>query len=435
VLTPAPNSHIEMELWLPANASWNGKFLAVGNGGFAGSISFAAMADGLAEGYATASNDTGHKGGGGEFALVEDKLVDFAYRAMHEMTVQSKAIVQSYYTRPARLSYYAGCSTGGRQGLVSAQRYPADFDAIIAGAAVNPMTYLDASHMRRAIFVTSDPGYQVSAKKLELVTKAVTNACDTLDGVKDGILADPRMCKFDVASLACSSSSAGSDSCLTPREVESVKFGYSDAKRSNGELIYPGFAVGSESVWLQNNINATTGVSGGSEIAIDMFKFVGNQDPKWDWKTFNLEKDLALAVENGGFIDGMETNLTAFKARGGKLLLYHGWNDQRNPAENSINYYSKVLKTMGTKQDEWLRLFMVPGMNHCSGGVGPSQIDYLSTMERWREAGQSPASITAYRVRGHEVDMTRPVCAYPNVAKWTGVGSTNDAANFKCVAP
>ena len=432
-LSPSQDSHIEMELWMPTGEDWNGKFLAVGNGGWAGSISFGAMADGLAKGYATASNDTGHQEGGGAFALQTEKLVDFAYRAMHEMTVQSKAIIERFHGRAPRLSYYEGCSTGGRQGLMAVQRYPADFDAVIAGAPVNPMVYLDASHMRRTMFVTSDPDYLVPPEQLELVTQSVTNACDSLDGVEDGLLTDPRMCKFDVATLTCPEN--GSESCLTPQQVASVRFGYSDTERLDGELIYPGFSMGSENVWVHTSINEGSGIPRGSEIAVDMFRFVAHQDSEWDWRDFNLEDDLALAVENGGYIDAMDTDLSAFKLRGGKLLLYHGWNDQRNPAENTVNYHSKVGDTMGGDQDDWMRVFMVPGMNHCSGGVGPNQLDYLGAMERWRESGQAPDSITAYRVRGNRVDMTRPVCAYPRLANWTGVGSTNDAENFTCEMP
>jgi feruloyl esterase len=295
------------------------------------------------------------------------------------------------------------------------------------------MISLDASHMRRATFVVSDAANLVGREKLSWVTESVTNACDALDGVRDSILTDPRTCTFDVATLTCSG--VGDDSCLTPSQVTSIQFGYSDTVRSDGELIFPGFAAGSESGWLHTNITEPSGIPGGSEVAVDMFRYVGRQDPGWDWRGFDLGTDLALAVENGGHIDATETDLSAFKARGGKLLLYHGWNDQRIPPENTLNYYSGVLDSMGEGQGDWMRLFMVPGMNHCRGGIGPNQLDYLGATERWRETGESPNSITAYRVRGNQVDMTRPVCAYPRVARWTGIGSTNDAPNFICGMP
>ena len=428
MLAPSSDSHIEMELWMPVGNSWNDKFLAVGNGGWAGSISFAAMAGGLAEGYAVASNDTGHKGGSGSFALDHpEKLVDFAYRAMHEMTVGSKSLIESYYSQPASFSYYEGCSTGGRQGLMAVQRYPGDFDAVIAGAPANPHIYLHAGDLRRGTFVTSDEANLVPREKLEMVKNSVINACDAMDGVSDGLLTDPRMCRFDVASLTCSGSNT--DACLTPAQAASVKFGYSDTLRSSGELIFPGFAMGSEDGWVHSNITEPIG------IAVDTFRYVGREDADWDWREFDLEEDLALAMENGGYINAMSTDLSEFKARGGKLLVYHGWNDQLIAAQNTVNYYSGVLETMGQDQDDWLRLYMVPAMNHCRGGDGPSQLDYLSTLERWRESDEAADSITAYRVRGNTVDMTRPVCAYPKVATYTGVGSTNDAANFTCETP
>lgn len=420
VLAPSSDSHIEMELWMPEPSRWNGKFLAVGNGGWAGSISFAAMAGGLAEGYAVASNDTGHEGGSGSFALGHpEKLVDFAYRAMHEMTVQSKSMVQSFYGQAAELSYYEGCSTGGRQGLMAVQRYPEDFDAVIAGAPANPHIYLHASDLRRGLHVTSNEANKVTSEELSMVKEAVINACDAIDGVVDGLLTDPRACTFDVSSVPG----------LTPAQISTIEISYSDTVRSNGDLIFPGFPMGGEDGWVHTNVTEPIG------IAVDSFRYVGREDAEWDWRTFDLEEDLALAMENGGYINAMETDLSDFRDAGGKLLLYHGWNDQLITAQNTINYYNSVLATMGDGQDDWMRLFMVPGMNHCRGGDGPNQLDWLSSLERWRETGDAPASVQAIRVSGATVDMTRPVCAYPTVATYTGVGSTNDAANFTCEMP
>jgi feruloyl esterase len=429
VLAPSSDSHIEMEIWMPEADRWNGKFLAVGNGGWAGSISFAAMAAGMAEGYAVASNDTGHEGGSGSFALGHpEKLVDFAYRAMHEMTVQSKSMVQSHYGQAARLSYYEGCSTGGRQGLMAVQRYPEDFDAVIAGAPANPHIYLHAGDLRRGLYVTSNEANKVTSEELDMVKDAVINACDAIDGVTDGLLTDPRACTFDASSLTCAAG-GGNGMCLTPEQVRTIEFSYSDTVRSNGDLIFPGFVMGGEDGWVHTNITDPIG------IAVDSFRYVGREDADWDWREFDLDEDLALAMENGGYINAMETDLAEFRDRGGKLLLYHGWNDQLIAPENTVNYYSSVLETMGNDQDDWMRLFMVPAMNHCRGGDGPNQLDWLSALERWREGGQAPAAVDAYRVTGNTVDMTRPVCAYPEVATYTGVGSTNDAANFTCEMP
>ncbi len=427
-LAPSPDSHIEMELWMPAGNDWNGKFLAVGNGGWAGSISFAAMAGGLAEGYAVASNDTGHEGGTGSFALGHpEKLVDFAYRAMHEMAVQSKSLIEAYYSQPANLSYYQGCSTGGRQGVMAAQRYPEDFDAIVAGAPANPHTYLHAGDMRRDLYVLSDEANLVPREKLAMVQESVINACDALDGVTDGLLLDPRMCSFDVSSLTCTG--AETDACLTPAQAGTIRFSYTDALRSNGDLIFPGFVMGGEQSWVHTNISEPP------SLIIDTFRYVGREDPDWDWREFDLDEDLALAMEKGGYINALSRDLSEFRDRGGKLILYHGWNDQLIQPENTVNYYTEVLDTMGQDQDDWMRLFMVPAMNHCRGGYGPNQIDWLSNLERWRESDEAPDSVMASRVRGNTIDMTRPVCAYPEVATYTGVGSTNDAANFSCELP
>jgi feruloyl esterase len=417
-----------MELWMPSGNSWNGKFLAVGNGGWAGSISFAAMAGGLAEGYAVASNDTGHEGGSGAFALDHpEKLVDFAYRAMHEMTVQSKTMIESFYSEPARLSYYEGCSTGGRQGVMAVQRYPTDFDAVIAGAPANPHTYLHAGDMRRDLFVLSDEANLVPREKLTMVQEAVINACDAIDGVRDGMLLDPRMCSFDVSSLTCAGPET--DACLTPAQAGTIRFSYTDARRSNGDLVFPGFIMGGEESWVHTNISEPP------SLIIDTFRYIGREDADWDWREFDLDEDVSLAMENGGYINALSRDLSDFRAAGGKLILYHGWNDQLIQPENTVNFYSEVLDTMGQDQDDWMRLFMVPAMNHCRGGYGPSQIDWLSNLERWRESDEAPESVTAFRVRGNAVDMTRPVCAYPEHATYSGVGSTNDAANFTCEMP
>lgn len=428
LLTPSSDSHIEMEVWLPTEG-WNGKFQAVGNGGWAGTISYAAMATALAEGYATASNDTGHKGGNAQFAIGHpEKLVDFAYRAVHEMTVQSKSIVSSYYGKPARLSYWNGCSTGGRQGLMSAQKYPDDFDAILAGAPANYQTHLHTWDLAVAVPVVKDPASAVPPAKLEMVNRAVVAACDAKDGVKDGLLNDPRTCSFDVATLQCKAGDA--ENCLTAPQVASMKRAYAGAKTSGGQLVFPGKDPGSETGWGSFlNVQQAPGISVGSYQ-------VAYNDPSWDARTFDLDRDLKVVeAKVGAIVDAVNPDLRAFKARGGKLLMYHGWNDTAISAGNAVNYYSSVLDKMGQKQDDWIRLFMAPGMQHCGGGPGPSQVNWMGVLERWRESGKAPDRIDAARVTNNRVDMTRPLCPYPQVASYTGVGSTNDAANFVCKAP
>jgi feruloyl esterase len=427
VLTPSADSHIEMELWLPA-ADWNGKFQAVGNGGWAGTITFAAMAQALREGYATASNDTGHTGGDPAFGLGHtEKLVDFAYRANHEMTVQSKAIITAFYGKSSKLSYWNGCSTGGRQGLMEAQKFPADFDAVIAGAPANWQTHLHAWDMNVATTALKNEGMFMTPGKLATLNKAVLEQCDMLDGVKDGLLNDPRKCKFDPGVLLCKG--ADSDSCLTAQQVEGAKLVYAAAKKKNGELIFPGKEPGSEVVWTQLNP-----VKAPVSLILGTFQVATYQDASWDWHNFDLDRDVAAADEKFGYVN-VPYDLSAFKARGGKLLLYHGWNDTAISPENTINYYQNVLQKMGAKQDSWMRLYMVPGMNHCQGGVGPDQFNKMAVVEHWRESGTAPDQIIANHVTGNNVDMSRPLCPYPQVAAYKGVGSTNDAASFSCKAP
>ena len=425
-LTPSSDSHIEMELWLPAE-NWNNKFEAVGNGGWAGSIQgFAQMQIALREGYATSGNDTGHKGADPAFSLGHtEKLVDFAYRANHEMVLKSKALITAFYGKAPKLSYWNGCSTGGRQGLMEAYKYPDDFDGIIAGAPANYQTHLHAWDMMVATTIRKDDQHFVSAAKLNALNKAVLAACDAMDGVKDGLLNDPRKCHFDPATLACKA--GHTDDCLTPTEIEAVKLVYSSAKKKNGELIFPGKEPGSEYQWAQilNTANPPAMLSQGS------FQYATYQDANWDWRKFDLDRDTAAADEKFGYVNA-PPDLAAFKNHGGKLLLYHGWNDTAISPENTVNYYEAVLKKMGGKQDNWVRLFMEPGMQHCQGGPGPDQFNKMAILERWKETNIAPDMILASHVTGNGIDMTRPLCPYPQVAVYKGTGSTNDAANFSC---
>jgi feruloyl esterase len=427
-LKPSGDSHIEMELWMPVE-NWNGKFLAVGNGGWAGNIETGAIANGLSRGYATASNDTGHKGGSASFAVGHpEKLVDFGYRAMHEMAIQSKAIIQAFYKRAPQLSYYQGCSTGGRQGLMSAQRYPEDFDAIIAGAPVNNMIHLNIQSVARQIEVLKEPSRIIPAGKMTLFANAVVAACDPNDGVKDNIISDPQMCKFDPQTLVCKAGDA--PDCLTPAQVESAKSAWAAVKTKNGEVVYPGSSPGFETGYRMPTPGAPL-----NPLFTDMARYIGRQDANWDVMTFDLEKDLALAMKNAAFVEATDPDLTKFKARGGKLLLYHGWADPGPAPENTINYVSAVANKVGGRgQDDWMRLFLMPGMGHCRGGVGPDQADFLGAMERWREQGDAPRQIIASRAAGAngQTPMTRPLCPHPQIAKYTGSGSTDDAKNFVC---
>jgi feruloyl esterase len=427
-LAPTSDSDIKIEVWLPASG-WNGKFQAVGNGGWAGVISYPAMAEAIRRGYATSSTDTGHVGATGAFALGHpEKFIDFAYRSEHEMTVAAKAIIDRFYGRGPRLSYWNGCSTGGRQGLAEAQRYPDDFDGIIAGASANPRTYLNSWQISIAQATLKDPASFIPPAKYPMIHQAVVAACDALDGVTDGLIGDPTRCRFDPKSLACK----GDDgpSCLTPAQVSAARTVMSPVKNHTGEEIFPGLEPGTELAWA--------GLVGGSEpvaTALDQFRYVVFKDAAWNWRTFDLERDLAAANKaDNGTINAINPDLTRFAGHGGKLLMYHGWSDGSVAPRASVNYYSSVVKKMGgaAKTAEWIRLFMVPGMGHCGGGEGPNTFDMVSALEQWVEQGRAPDRIVASRVTNGTVERTRPLCPYPQVAVHSGSGSTDEAASFVC---
>ncbi|HTV50360.1 MAG TPA: tannase/feruloyl esterase family alpha/beta hydrolase [Steroidobacteraceae bacterium] len=434
---PAKGSVIRFELWLPA-AGWNGKFLGVGNGGYSGEIWYPAMIEPLTRGYATASTDTGHQGAADDASFALDhpeKWIDFAYRAVHEMTLQSKALVRAFYTQPAKLAYWSGCSTGGRQGLMSAQRYPTDFDGIIAGAPANYMTHLSAQGVWAAQALHRDPGSLISPSKLQALHQAVLKACDALDGVSDGVLEDPRRCQFDPEDIACRPGSNGPQ-CLTSAQLDAVRALYSPVRNPRTkQLIFPGMMFGSEAGWA-GGIGPDKAQT--SPLITGIFRFVVFMDPHWDYMMMNFDSDIAQAdMSDAALANAIDPRLQPFFARGGKLIQYHGWADPGISPLNSIDYYESVARQNGgeARLADRYRLFMVPGMDHCRGGDGTDQFDMLSALEGWVEHHQAPEQILASRVRDGKVDRTRPLCPYPKVASYKGSGSTDDAANFLCKAP
>jgi len=313
---------------------------------------------------------------------------------------------------------------------MSAQRYPEDFDGIIAGAPANNQIHLCAWRMRLLMTALKSPQHALPPEKLKLLNDAVLDKCDDNDGVKDRLLEDPRNCNFDPSGLKCNGPETAS--CLTPQQMETVNAAYTDIRKSGGELLYPRLPFGGELGW---RVPAGATEPGGMDL--DMFRYIANQNPAWDWRNFDLEKDIERALLHGKEIHAVNPDLVKFKARGGKLLIYHGWSDGGSggaiSALNTISYYESVLKHMGTNQENWLRLFMVPGMAHCGGGTGPTQFNTLAALERWREQNEPPKSINAARVNEHgRIDMTRPLCPYPQRAVYKGTGTTNDAANFTC---
>jgi feruloyl esterase len=427
-MAPSSDSDIKVEVWLPATG-WNRKFQAVGNGGWAGVISYAAMAEAVRSGYATASTDTGHSTQGGGFALGHpEKLIDFGWRSEHEMTVKAKAIVQAFYGGAPARSYWNGCSTGGRQALKEAQMFPGDFDGIIAGAPGNRT----AMAMWIAHALLKDPASYIPPAKYALIHQAALDACDAGDGLKDGLIDDPTRCKFDPGVLLCKG--ADGPGCLTAPQVEAARKVYMPGRNPRtGVELFGSLTPGSELGWKV--------MGGGPEpyaALLDQMKYVVFKDPAWDWRTFDFDKDNArFELPENLVMNGTDPNLGKFIARGGRLLIYHGWNDQNVSPYNSVKYFKTVQDTLGgsSKVAEHVRLFMVPGMAHCGGGEGPNVFDKVGTLDRWVEEGKAPDSIIASHSTDGKVDRTRPLCPYPRVARYKGTGSIDDAASFVCRLP
>ena len=431
-LTPSSDSDIRIEVWLPDSSTWNGKFEAVGNGGWAGTISYPAMAAALAAGYATTSTDTGHVGNTASFALGHpDKVIDIGYRAVHEMTVQAKAIINSYYNSAPKYSYFNGCSLGGRQGITEAQRYPADYDGIVAGAVAwgGMDRYVGVIMNQSAMLKTS--GAYIPPEKYPAVHDAVLQACDGLDGVMDGILENPLACRFDPKVLQCK---AGEDtfSCLTPAQVQSARMIYAPAKHpKTGKVLTGGLMAGTELQW------GTLYSPQGYGNAVEAMKYIAMKDPSWDPATFNAATDVEKAqqADPDGILRSDNPNIKAFFDRGGKLLMYQGFADPQVTSDNAIRYHQAVIDKVGKQvEGKSIELFMVPGMYHCQGGPGTDTFDKAAVLDAWVTSGKAPDRIVASHLDGGKVDRTRPLCVFPRVAKWNGTGSPEEAQNFTCAA-
>jgi feruloyl esterase len=425
-LKPTADSDIKIEVWMPAASGWNGKFEAVGNGGWNGNIDNNALATALRRGYAAAATDTGHEGGAGVWMQNAEKRIDFGSRAVHEMTVKAKSLINSYYGNDAKLSYFNGCSAGGRQALKASQVYPNDFDGIIAGAPALNTTGRAAFAVWIAQNMHKEEASYIPPAKYPAIHDAVLQACDALDGVKDKVIENPRQCKFDPKVLQCTA--GDSSSCLTSAQVLSAQTMYKPVFNSQTKKeIFPGLEYGSEMGW------ATFGGPQPFGIGTQMYQFMMEKGP--DYKTVNFDSDWTAVekVENGQ-INAMDPNLKAFFAHGGKMIQYHGWADQQIPSGSSVEYYQSVLNTMGGigKVKDNYRLFMVPGMGHCGGGDGPASFDMLTALEQWVEKSKAPDSIPAAHLANGQPDRTRILCPYPQAATYKGSGDTNDAANFVC---
>ncbi len=425
--TPTNDSDIKIEVWLPASG-WNGKFQAVGNGAFSGSIAYPAMGRALARGYAAASTDTGHTGNTASFALGHpEKLIDFGWRAVHEMTVASKAIVAAHFGNPPKFSYWNGCSAGGRQAMAEAQRFPADFDGIIAGAPGLDWTGRAAEAVRIQQALDDTPAARLLEPQRQLLHRAVVDACDALDGVKDGLLEDPTRCTFDPAVLQCRNDV--DTACLSAPQVATARMIYAGVKNSQTGRDVAGLLRGSELGWTDSGWTTSARATG-----LDQFRFLVFANPAWTVRQFGAA-DISRADQvNGNIVNALDPNLKPFIDRGGKLIQYHGWSDPQISPASSVQYYARAIETSGgaVKVGQSYRLFMAPGMGHCGGGEGPNTFDMVSALEQWVEAGKPPDQIVASHAPGGRVDRTRPLCPYPKVATYQGSGSIDDAAHFAC---
>ncbi|HTM03426.1 MAG TPA: tannase/feruloyl esterase family alpha/beta hydrolase [Vicinamibacterales bacterium] len=421
-LKPTTDSMIKMELWLPPMDKWNGKFMGVGNGGFAGSIQGlgADMPQALRLGYATAGTDTGHQTQGGEWAIGHpEKMIDFGYRATHEMTLKAKQIVKAFYDRSAQYSYFKGCSTGGRMALMEAQRYPDDYDGIIAGSLANRHIHMWTAGVERSVDLFRHPEGAISAEQAALINKTVMDKCDTL---KEGFLNDPRTCSVDFKALKCTGADSG-NSCLTDAQIKTVETYYGGVKNSKGELIFSGQALGNPITAQRPNPNGPGGV-------YDLVKIAHN-DASMDWKTFDLDRDMKFLDEKIGYVDAVDFDMSKYKKSGGKLIITHGWADTGITPENTVWYYTNVLNRMGQNQGDWMRLFMAPGMGHCGGGPGVNTFDSISALEQWVEKGVAPETMMGVGANG----FSRPMCVYPQAAEYNGTGDLRDGKNWSCKAP
>jgi len=448
-LSPTPDSDIKVEIWMPVNG-WNGKFRGLGNGGFAGYINYRGLASAVTQGFAAASTDTGHSTAGAEWALGHpEKIVDYGFRAVHEMTVDAKTVVKSFYGDGARHSYFASCSNGGRQALMEAQRFPEDYDGILAGAPANAWVPLLTGALK---FVqTLDRAGYVPPVKIPAISKAVLAACDELDGLKDGIINDPRQCHFDPSILRCKGKE--SDACLTGPQVDSLKVIYSGVRDTAGKQLFPGMLPGAEDGdggWTDWITGSEEGKSAGVFFVNGYFGNMVYGQKDWDFRHPKIDTSLKLAYEKtGDAMDAMNPDLKPFLARGGKLILYHGWNDPAISALNSVNYYNDVVLAVGKQSAEQsVRLYMVPGMQHCDGGPGATSFgqgdsrprsdadhDIFTALVEWVEDGKAPGALVATKYgEGHpaKLEMTRPLCPYPQAVKYNGTGDPNLAASFVC---
>jgi len=425
-------------------AQWNDRFQMVGNGGTAGVLSMGAVDAALRKGFAAASTDTGHdavKEPLASFAYVTPenpngrrKLLDFAYLSVHETAVLSKQVIQAHYGRAARYSYWVGCSTGGRQGMQEAQRYPEDFDGLVIGA---PGMFLTGNVMRRIWVGQSQQGdAALPVEKLPLLNKHVYDKCDAVDGLTDGIIDDPRRCDFQPARDLPKCNGADGPACFTAPQIASLAKIYGGVKNSKGKQLFPGEPVGSEAVWAENLVGPSKVVLPRSESQMKSYMLDPPPGPSWSYTMFDFDKDPARTAKAAKDVNPLNHDLRPLKKRGGKIIHYSGWADQQVNPFPAIAYYEAVSNSMGQNATrDFYRLFMVPGMFHCGSGPGCGNTDWLAALMEWVEKGNAPDQLIGAHMEKGQSTKTRPLCPYPQVARYRGTGSVDDAASFECRVP
>ena len=453
VLRPTSDSAIHFEVWLPAQ-NWNGRLLGAGNGGFAGSIGYDELSAYLKRNFAVAGSDAGHQGNATDATWAyqhPEKVKDFGWRAVHLTRLAAGEIISAYYGKRENKAYFDSCSDGGREALVEAQRFPTDYDGILAGAPANAWSSMLGAGVMVVQTRQSDPRAYFSDLKLPAIQKASLAACDNLDGVIDGIVNDPAKCHFDSQILLCKGEETSD--CLTQPQIATLNSIYNGIHDTSAKISYPGFTQGDEMGWREWVIGQDPTSASGLHYIDNYFRYIVTGDPKWSALTADPEASLRQSREKGAAdLDATDADLSRFSSHGGKLILYHGWNDQAISPWNTVDYYNNVQQKMGDT-GSFLRLYMAPGVEHCAGGPGPSffgqfglqtakgpTYGLFDSLVNWVEKGSPEDDITATKYGQGEngapkVVMTRPLCAFPKVAKYSGTGDTNDAANFTCQAP
>jgi feruloyl esterase len=460
VITPTSDSHIGFEVWLPPANAWNGNFRGEGSGGSAGAISPGPMREALAMGYATMSTDNGHvEGANGEHGLSwaykhPEKMIDWAWRALHLSTVAAKKVVPAFYGKPAAKNYFISCSAGSHHAIMEATRFPADYDGMLGGAAPWKWTALMLGHTWNSMPAMKNPS-ALTPESVVILNRGMVRECDHLDGLEDGIIADPRRCTVDPVKFQCSDtdkSETGKTECLTPLQVEAARHIYAGAKKSDGTVLMPGQVRGSEPGWYAQSGGATPGGS-----SWDFWRQAVFQDPDFKNVNFDFDRDTdrALATKVGGHtlaeVYDQKVDFDRFKARGGKFIFFQGWADPVITPMMDVDFYTQVVARYGqAATDAFFRFFPLAGMGHCSGGAGFSHIggatgapiqgdashDMVRALEQWVNAGEAPSLFIAAHINEKkEITATRPICRYPLEARYLGHGDAKEAANFVCGVP